>query len=122
MQLYRKPLLDIALIRPKSSKEMVCIKPQILKRAGERMQELDKFAANADGGVCKQCWVRPKLARVPARKSDMPRLVPANSVEGANDNAGPSERFRNRCKYHADAGVERGDPGEMKRGVSARHT
>ena len=52
----------------------------------------------------------------------MPRLVRANSVEGVNDNAGPRERFRNRCKYHADAGVERGYPGEMKRGVSARHT
>jgi hypothetical protein len=48
----------------------------------------------------------------------MARLVPANSAEGANDNARPRERFRNRCEYHADAGVERGDPGEMKRGVS----
>jgi hypothetical protein len=84
------------------------------------MQKRDKFAANANGGVCKQGWVRPKVARVPARKFDVPRFIRANSIEGLDDVTSAHKRLRHCRKYHADSGVQCRHPGEMHRRVSAR--
>ena len=52
--LVMKLSVDNALIRLDSSKEVVGIKSQVFKRAGERIEKGDKFAANASGRVRQQ--------------------------------------------------------------------
>jgi hypothetical protein len=49
-----EPSADDALLRVDSSKQVVCIKSQVFKRAPERIQKGDKLAANASGGVREQ--------------------------------------------------------------------
>jgi hypothetical protein len=46
--------VDNALIRLESSKEVVGIKSQVFKRARERIDKGDKFAANTSGRVRQQ--------------------------------------------------------------------